>query len=193
MQAPASPPAPGESELVTLLGNVQEAGRGAMKPRAIERAADEISANQNLSPGEQMLPIHPAILDTMSLAPCRPTRAVFLRERWAALTSQMLARSRTGGPAKILSRRSRLLTHGSNKAALKPGEIGQAMRELFDYIIAKQEPDIRTIAAMSAEVKPETVDEKRWARHVATVKRARYLLRAYAIVGAGCVAKPIAR
>lgn len=86
MQAPASPPAPGESELVTLLGNVQEAGRGAMKPRAIERAADEISANQNLSPGEQMLPIHPAILDTMSLAPCRPTRAVFLRERCAALT-----------------------------------------------------------------------------------------------------------
>jgi hypothetical protein len=54
------------------------------------------------------------------------------------------------------------------------------MRELFDYIIAKQEPDIRTIAAMNAEVKPETVDEKREARHVATVKRARYLLRAYA-------------
>ena len=41
------------------------------------------------------------------------------------------------------------------------------MRELSDYIVAKQEPDIRTIAALDAETKPETVDETRWARHVA--------------------------
>ena len=60
------------------------------------------------------------------------------------------------------------------------GEIGQVIRELFDYIVAKQEPDIRTIAAIDAEAKPDTVDEERWARHVATVKRARYLLPAYA-------------
>jgi len=56
----------------------------------------------------------------------------------------------------------------------------QVMRELSDYIVAKQEPDIRTIAALDAETKPETVDETRWARHVAAVRRARYLLRAYA-------------
>lgn len=61
-----------------------------------------------------------------------------------------------------------------------PGEMGQVMRELFDYVVAKQEPDLRTIAALDAEVKPDAVDERSWARHVATANLAKYILRARA-------------